>query len=159
MQLSKMLRHVLYDADQLVNLRDEVDFLHNYIDLMKIRVPGNVEVLEHFDIPSPCTTQIASMIFISLVENAFKHGISPTAPSYIHVSVVADEHQIVCEISNTYYPKTSKDQSGHGIGLQQVTRRLDLLYPDLYTWERGPSADGKYYQSKLIIHDTKLHHH
>ena len=77
----------------------------------------------------------------------------------IHVSVVADEHQIVCEISNTYYPKTSKDQSGHGIGLQQVTRRLDLLYPDLYTWERGPSADGKYYQSKLIIHDTKLHHH
>ena len=159
MHLSKMLRHVLYDADQLVNLRDEVDFLHNYIDLMKIRVPGNVEVLEHFDIPSPCTTQIASMIFISLVENAFKHGISPTAPSFIHVSVVADEHQIVCEISNTYYPKTSKDQSGHGIGLQQVTRRLDLLYPDLYTWERGPSADGKYYQSKLIIHDTKLHHH
>jgi len=159
MELSHMLRHILYDAKPLVNLKEETKFLHNYIDLMKIRVPANVKVEEHFDIPEPCTRQIASMVFISLVENAFKHGISPTEPSQIIVSVSADDEKIICEISNTNHPKTSKDQSGHGIGLQQVSRRLDLTYPGLYEWEKGPTPDGKLYISKLIIHDTQLHHY
>lgn len=159
LHLSKMLRHILYDTSQVINLDNEVDFLHNYIDIMKIRMPENVEVKEHFDIPSPCRIQIASMIIISLVENAFKHGISPTAPSFVHVSLVANEEQIVCEISNSYYPKSSKDQSGHGIGLQQVRSRLDLMYPDHYEWENGPTPDNQQYISKLTIHDTKLHYH
>ncbi len=157
--LSQMLRHILYDATPLVNLAEETKFIHDFINLMKLRLPSHVTVTERYDIPSPCHIQIASMIIISLVENAFKHGISPTSPSTIDVSIAADETQITCEIRNSNYPKTSKDQSGHGIGLQQVALRLDLTYSGRYEWEKGVTSDGTMYISKLTIHDTQLHHH
>ena len=83
------------------------------------------------------------MLFISLIENAFKHGVSPIEPSFIHITLEADEQQIVCDIQNSNHPKTAGDRSGHGIGLQQVQRRLDLSYYKQYTWQRGISEDGK----------------
>lgn len=91
------------------------------------------------------------MIFISLVENAFKHGISPTEPSFIHIRLEGDKHTITCDIENSNHPKTASDRSGHGIGLQQVQRRLDLSYPGHYQWQRGVSDDGKTYHSKITI--------
>ena len=92
------------------------------------------------------------MIFISLVENAFKHGISPTEPSFIHISMVeSDTHSITFSIENSNHPKTASDHSGHGIGLQQVQRRLDLSYPHRYTWQRGVSTDGNTYHSEITL--------
>ena len=95
------------------------------------------------------------MIFISLVENAFKHGISPTEPSFIHIRLEADQHTITCDIRNSNHPKTASDHSGHGIGLQQVQRRLELAYFKHHTWEKGPSADGKEYRAHIKITDWK----
>jgi LytS/YehU family sensor histidine kinase len=86
-----------------------------------------------------------------LVENAFKHGVSPTEPSFIHISIEADEQQMICDIQNSNHPKAANDHSGHGIGLQQVQRRLDLAYPGRYTWQRHISDDGKIYQSKITL--------
>ena len=150
-QLSKMLRHLLYDNEEpTVPLQDEVEFLENYVNLMRIRLPQSVEVSSTFNIQNP-QQRVAPMLFISLLENAFKHGISPTSPSFIHLQLTADKKQIVCDIENSNHPKTEKDRSGHGIGLQQVQRRLDLAYPDHYHWERGISADGKTYHSKITI--------
>ena len=150
-ELSKMLRHILYDYQQpTVPLKDEVEFLQNYINLMRIRLPNSVEVDAKFNVGNS-HLQIAPMLFISLVENAFKHGVSPTEPSFINISVSADEEQIVCDIQNSNHPKTAGDNSGHGIGLQQVQRRLDISYPNNYSWERGVSADGKTYYSKIVL--------
>ena len=153
-ELSKMLRHILYDNQQaVIPLRDEIAFLENYVKLMRIRLSQSVEVT--FNTPSDqYTDKIAPMIFISLVENAFKHGISPTEPSFIHIDISVQGYNITCDIRNSYYPKSSSDQSGHGIGLQQVQSRLDLLYPNHYTWEQGVSEDGKTYRSCLCI-DTR----
>lgn len=150
-QLSKMLRHLLYDNEQsTVPLKDEIDFLENYINLMRIRLPKTVDVT----LSVQCATyniSVAPVIFISLVENAFKHGISPTEPSFIHIVLTADEHHITCNIANSNHPKDAADQSGHGIGLQQVQQRLELAYPGQYTWVHGERDNGKTYQSIITI--------
>ena len=150
-ELSRMLRHILYDYQQpMVALKDEVAFIEDYVKLMRIRIPESVDITAQFSIPNP-QTEVAPMLFISLVENAFKHGISPTEPSYIHIRIEADEHRITCDIENTNHPKTAQDHSGHGVGLQQVERRLELAYPGRYQWERNLSDDGKVYHSKITI--------
>lgn len=151
-QLSKMLRHLLYDYEQpLVPLQDEVEFLQNYINLMRIRLPKNVDVSYQYHIGQHEQQLVAPMVFIPLVENAFKHGISPIEHSFIHVTIEADQQHIGCHIANSNHPKSANDHSGHGIGLQQVQRRLELIYPDGYTWHHGPSDDGKTYTSHIDI--------
>jgi LytS/YehU family sensor histidine kinase len=150
-QLSKMLRHMLYDnQEQYVRLSDEIQFLENYISLMKIRLSSNVDVKVEVDIPKK-PILVAPLIAVSLIENAFKHGVSPTEPSFIHIAIRATTEQVVCDIENSNHPKTEKDHSGHGIGLQQVQHRLDLSYPGHYTWNHGISNDGKSYRSVICI--------
>ena len=92
------------------------------------------------------------MIFISLIENAFKHGISPMEPSYINISISEDNDKIECTIRNSNYPKTRADKSGSGIGLEQVRKRLELVYPGIYKWDNHLSDDGKEYFSNIIIY-------
>lgn len=150
-ELSKMLRHMLYDnQEQMVSLSDEVQFLENYVNLMKLRLPTNVRVAFNVNLENT-DAKVAPLIFISLVENAFKHGVSPTKPSFIDINISADEQRLICFIENTNFPKSEQDHSGHGIGLQQVASRLELIYPQRYSWIKGPSADGKTYQSKIEI--------
>lgn len=150
-ELSRLMRHVLYDNQQpSVPLGDELEFIHNYIELMKIRLPQTVDV--QYRIPTAIPNRpIAPLVLISLVENAFKHGVSPTLPSYIHVTIEVDDDTTVCDIRNSNYPKTETDRSGHGIGLQQVRHRLDLAYPGRYTWQYGPTDNGNEYHSHIEI--------
>ena len=150
-ELSKMLRHILYDYQQTtVSLADEIEFLQNYVNLMRIRLQQSVDV--QFNISTLNTSvEIAPLLFISLVENAFKHGVSPSEPSFIHIHIESDEHKVVCNIQNSNHPKTADDNSGHGIGLRNVQRRLDLYYPDHYEWVHGPTADGTVFQSRITI--------
>jgi sensor histidine kinase YesM len=150
-QLSKMLRHMLYDnQESSVALSDELQFLENYISLMKIRLSANVDVTftHNVDVPG---VRIAPLIFISLVENAFKHGISPTEQSFVHIEINATDHDINCRIENSNHPKSNQDRSGHGIGLNQVQRRLDLAYPNHYKWVKGTNEDGTIYTSAIHI--------
>ncbi len=150
-QLSNMLRHMLYDnQEQLVSLADEVQFIENYINLMKIRLPQTVDVKFEKDLENP-NTKVAPLLFISLVENAFKHGISSTEPSFIHMSMTQKGNSLCVIIENSNFPKSEKDRSGHGIGLQQVQRRLDLAYYQQYEWTKGVSDDGTVYSSTIKI--------
>lgn len=151
-ELSKLLRHVLYENQQnLVPLYKEADFMRNYIELMKIRVTDNVKIDTNINIQPNDSTPVAPLIFISLLENAFKHGISPQGSGQIRVDLNQVNGDITCEIHNTCYPKRDNDKSGSGIGLEQVSRRLELMFPDRYTWEKGTTADGKEYYSRIII--------
>ncbi len=150
-QLSNMLRHMLYDnQEQLVSLTDEVKFLENYVSLMKIRLPKTVDVKLEKDIENP-NAKVAPLLFISLVENAFKHGVSSTEPSFIHMSMTQKGDSLCVIIENSNFPKSEKDRSGHGIGLQQVQRRLDLAYYEQYEWTKGVNDDGTIYSSTIKI--------
>ena len=150
-QLSNMLRHMLYDnQEQLVSLTDEVQFIENYINLMKIRLPKSVDVKLEKDLENP-HTKVAPLLFISLVENAFKHGVSSTEPSFIHMTMTQKGNSLCVIIENSNFPKSEKDRSGHGIGLQQVQRRLDLAYYEHYEWTKGVNDDGTVYSSIIKI--------
>lgn len=152
--LSKLLRHVLYDNQQTyVPLKQEADFIKNYVELMRIRLPQNVKLSIKINIIPDSDTLIAPLIFISLIENAFKHGISPTEDSFICIAIKEIEKGIVnCDILNSYFPKNKMDKSGSGIGLEQVSRRLNLLYPDNYEWHKGLRDGERVYFSILTIH-------
>ena len=151
-ELSKLLRHVLYENQQdFVPLSKEADFMRNYIELMKIRVTDNVKIDTNINVAPNDSTPVAPLLFISLIENAFKHGISPQGTGEIKIDLNQVNGDIICDIHNTCYPKRENDKSGSGIGLEQVGRRLELLYPDRYTWEKGKTEDGQEYYSKIII--------
>lgn len=151
-ELSKLLRFVLYENQQdFVPLYKEADFMRNYIELMKIRVTDNVKINTQIDVQPNDSTPVAPLLFISLIENAFKHGISPQGKGEINITLNQVNGDITCEIYNTCYPKRENDKSGSGIGLEQVSRRLELMYPDRYTWEKGTTLDGKNYYSKITL--------
>ena len=160
--LSKLLRHILYDNNQtFVPLVQEDDFMRNYVDLMRIRLSDNVELSTDFEILPNTSTRIAPLIFISLIENAFKHGISGDKPSFIRIKLKeldGGKVDFVCE--NSYFPKTESDKSGKGIGLEQVQKRLEMLYPNRYVWNTKVSDDT--YITHLTIntvatsYDTQL---
>ncbi len=151
-ELSKLLRHVLYEnKDQFTTLSKEMEFIRSYIELMRIRLSGNVTVETAYDLDANSKTPIAPLIFISLVENAFKHGISPTEPSYIKIRFTEVQGAVRCLIQNSNHRKVGYDKSGSGIGLEQVKKRLDLSYPGKYSWHYGLSNDGKEYSSSLEI--------
>lgn len=157
LELSAMLRHILYDNQmESVNLADEVKFMYSYINLMKIRIPQSASINVNVSIPKPCNVYIAPLIFISLIENAFKHGISTTAKSFINIDILASDKEITCCIENSNHPKQETDRSGHGIGLEQVSKRLELSYKGKYSWENGLKDNNNIYYSKITIYDTKL---
>ena len=151
-ELSKLLRYVLYENNnQFVPLQNEIDFIKYYVELMRIRVSETIDI--KINIGNLITTEklIAPMLFITLVENAFKHGISPVEPSFIHIDFRQDDtgERINCSIQNSYFPKDKTDQSGSGIGLDNLHRRLELLYLkefELYTGK----IDNTFY-SKIVI--------
>lgn len=155
-ELGRLLRHMLYDNQAtFVTLEKELDFVSNYISLMRIRVSENVKISVSLN-PGKKTLEISPLIFISLIENAFKHGISPTEESFISIAIHGhSDGKVVCEIMNSNHPKNHGDKSGNGIGLEQVKRRLELVYSDRYEWRRGISADGSSYTSILTI-QTKV---
>jgi LytS/YehU family sensor histidine kinase len=133
-----------------VVLQNEIQFLDNYVNLMRIRLSQNVDVTFEKDVEDPYA-KVAPLLFISLIENAFKHGVSPTEPSFIHIKMNQKGRELCFAIENSNHPKTSQDRSGHGIGLQQVQRRLDLSYAGRYEWTKGPTEDGKNYLSTIKI--------
>jgi two-component sensor histidine kinase len=154
-ELSKLLRHALYENQQdNVPLYKEVAFMRNYIELMKIRVTDNTTIETDFDIAPDDATPIAPLIFISLIENAFKHGISPVEHGFIKVMVAENDGNITCEIRNSNFPKRTNDKSGSGIGLEQVSKRLELMYKGHYVWDKGVSDDGKEYYSRIEIYNN-----
>lgn len=157
LELSGMLRHMLYDNQlEFVNLTDEVKFMHSYINLMRIRIANKCDINENVSIPEGSQVRVAPLIFISLIENAFKHGIAATGRSFINISISASKECIVCSIENSNHPKSDTDRSGHGIGLEQVEKRLQLAYPGKYSWEKGTKENNTIYYSKITIYDTTL---
>ncbi len=152
-ELSRLLRYLLYDnQSQFTPLSKETDFLNSYITLMRMRTAANVEINVRQNIPANCDIAIAPLLFISLVENAFKHGINLSEKSFINISLEATNDGVIdffCENSN--FPKNGKELSPGGIGLQNLQQRLNNLYPGRYHWQKGVSDDGTKYFSHLII--------
>ena len=154
--LSKLMRYFLYETnEEKVPLNKEIEFLNRYIDLMKLRFSDNTQVNTHFaaDIPP---VEVAPLLFIAIVENAFKHGVSATRPSVITFSLSVKPGEIVFTSDNKNYPKTSADKSGSGIGLENLKKRLELIYPNAHQLSTHIDEQDNYKLSlSITVNDTR----
>ena len=145
MQLSDLLRYAMYETNKpKVPLEGEVEFMRNYIDLMKLRTNEMTTVGEEIEMEDG-SLEVAPLLFISLIENAFKHGMNSNAPAVIKISLVQKGDTLVFSCDNTNNPKPTKDRSGSGIGLENTRRRLDLLYQGRYQWEQTITPENIYH--------------
>ena len=131
LELSKLMRYVLYEgAKQTVPLSRDIEFLNNYIRLMRLRYSDKVKI--DIDVPSVIPdTAIPPMLFITFVENAFKHGVSYQKESFIDIKINIDEQHINFTCRNNKHPESTAEQGG--VGLANVKQRLALIYRENYT--------------------------
>ena len=147
LELSKMMRYVLYESsNKTVSLSREIKFLINYIELMRLRYTDKVsiEVSMPGELPD---IEVPPLLFISFIENAFKHGVSYQKDSFIHVCMQVEDQQLLFQCSNSNWKKG--DGKHCGIGLENIRKRLRLLYGEDYVLSIEEVADC--YNVLLII--------
>ena len=148
-KLSDLLRYALYDSEaETVQLSSEIEFMDNYIDLMALRCNEQTKVEKDLQPPSR-PVEVAPLLFISLVENAFKHGVNARYPSFVKVAMRMEGDNLVFVCDNSLFVRQGTDHIGSGIGLENMKRRLELLYPGRYDYEQSTSDDTYHVQVTL----------
>lgn len=133
-RLSDLLRYAMYESSrESVPLEAEIDFLRDYISLMSLRCNNKTLINTNFEVDSKGVS-IAPLLLVSLIENAFKHGISSNRQSEISISLAEKDRGLTFDCVNTNHAKGEADRSGSGIGLANMRRRLDILYGGRYDW-------------------------
>ncbi|WP_299821723.1 histidine kinase [uncultured Pontibacter sp.] len=149
-KLSELMRYMLHESkDGKVELQKEVDYLQNYLDIYRLRFEDNFFV--HFTLQGHVNGQrVPSLVLIPFVENALKHGVVDDAATPISINLLLQNKELYFEVSN-HINKNQKDQTT-GIGLPNIRRRLDLIYPGKYELE--VQDDGQMYKTVLRLQDV-----
>ncbi|WP_153795747.1 sensor histidine kinase [Foetidibacter luteolus] len=151
MKLSHMIRYMLYekeDSNNRVSLQKEVDFLNSFIDLVKLRYDGGINI--NFSIEGNITHQrIPALLLFPLLENACKHGIldDPLKPVNIELAITGTQLKFTV---NNYINSYLKDKTG-GIGLENVKKRLELMYPGKHSIDIENSGGQFFVTIKLPL--------
>lgn len=142
LKLSEMMRYSIYESqNNLVPVEHEVEFLENYINLHKMRYHQSLDIEFNADIQEE-RLQVIPLLFIILLENAFKHGIEKLREhAYIRINMTANAEQLDFSIENNFEPGSIS--TPNSIGLKNLIRRLELAYPKSHTFELS-DADGVY---------------
>ncbi len=149
-ELSQLLRYMLYDNNEReVPLEKDLLFVKNYISLMRLRLNQLVTLTEDINEKEGKGKTIAPLLFISLIENAFKHGVSGDKTSFINISIKTDEETVICHVENSHFPKKENDKSCSGIGISNMIKQLDILYAGRYTFTTD-IKDNKYIAELMI---------
>jgi len=147
LKLSEIMRYMIYESnDSWVDLNKEVEYVQSFVELQKLRFKDGaaVEITINGEIDGQ---QIVPLILISFVENAFKHGVANDHEDPIKINIIANQKILHFSVSNKK-SKTNKDAMG-GVGLNNVERRLQLLYPDRYKLNIVNSAT--HYTTELML--------
>ncbi len=141
LKLSEMMRYTIYEGQKdFVPLQEEVAYLENYIALHKIRHHKTVDITFEHEIAGQM--MVAPLLFIILLENAFKHGVEKlTENAWVKIALQADDREIRFRIENNF-DKTDQPEAP-GIGLENLQRRLSLIYPEQHKLEVA-KGDGVY---------------
>lgn len=148
LKLSEMMRYSIYEGDkETVLLSEEIRYLENYIELHEMRYHKAIDV--QFNIELNDTNHgIMPLLFIILLENAFKHGVENLRDNaYVHINLIAKNNTIEFEIENNF--DASEETHEAGIGLNNLKRRLELVYPKKHTLTL--SKEATIYNAKLNI--------
>ena len=141
-QLSSIMRYMMAAAhENFTDVKKELDFIDNYWALQKVRLPErkDIEIIKNVDFDGQ-PTQIAPLLLISFIENAFKYGISIDHPCKIDLNLVVKNQELTMTISNIIQGNHSLEKK-NGIGVENTKKRLDLIYADKYTLKQTQNND------------------
>ena len=150
-KLSTLMRYNLHDSNEaFISIEKEIDYIEKYIALQKLRLNENNQLDVDIKLDTSVTQniKIAPLLLIPFIENAFKFGVSPSKETEIVIKIHVINNSIELETSNTFY-NNAVDRELKGIGLQNVKKRLNLLYPKQHTLTSNQS--GEKYFTHLII--------
>ena len=149
LKLSDLMRFTIYDSGkEKVQLKDEIHYLINYIELQTARYHKDIDVNFEKTIKNS-EVMVAPLLFIILLENAFKHGVEKaTENAFVHIQLIEDDNKISFTVKNNYDPEESSKESG--IGLKNLQDRLNLLYPNSH--KLCASSDENIYSTTLEIY-------
>ncbi|TDQ09279.1 sensor histidine kinase [Pedobacter metabolipauper] len=147
LKLSEIMRYMIYESnDSWVSLSKEIEYVQSFIELQKLRFKDGAAV--EFSLNGEIDDQqIVPLILISFVENAFKHGVANDPENPIRINIIANQKILHFSVTNKKN-KSNKDQMG-GVGLYNVERRLQLLYPERYKLNIVNSET--HYTSELML--------
>ena len=147
LKLSDMMRYSIYEGEkEVVTLKAEVDYLRNYIELHEMRYHKPIDV--KFEVEIEDNYKVMPLLFIILLENAFKHGIENlNKDAYVHVYINSKNNKVFFEIENNFDTTLAKEDNG--IGLKNLKRRLELVYPKKHTLSFSKTENV--YKAKLIL--------
>lgn len=159
-RLSTLMRYLLYETEQgQTSLKKEVEFIESYFTLMELRFSSKVKI--SVDVPEKIPDiQIPPMLFISFVENAFKHGVSYQEESYVLFKLSIENERLICTIKNSVHKsKELKDKKYSGIGLTNIRKSLALLFDKNFALDI--LEDEKNFEVKLTIpaYENKMYSH
>ncbi len=150
-KLSRLMRYLLYDSENgKTKLTKEIEFIKSYVDLMKLRLVSNVDIQLSFPDEIP-DVEIPPLLFVSLVENAFKHGISYQAESYIVIFMRIHENHLFFSIKNSRHKNLKSIDEG-GLGLKNLKKRLELIYGADFTLMSSENENSFETNIKLPIY-------
>ncbi|MES2480112.1 MAG: histidine kinase [Bacteroidota bacterium] len=132
-KMSNIMRYIMKSAEsQSENLNLAIDYLEDYLSLQEGRFQNTIQVIYKKNIPEN-TYQIAPLLLIPFVENAFKYGINPSEKAIISIEIFIKEGELFFEVVNQDYSKDIVVPASTGIGIANTRRRLDLIYPGRYS--------------------------
>lgn len=162
MELSNLMRYVLYEgAKPRTPLYKEIDFIASYVELMRKRYSSR-KVRISLELPEGNREHVflPPLLFISVIENAFKHGISYQNPSFVEIRLYMEKDTLHLDCVNSIHRRPPKDGRTGGVGLANLRQRLQLLYGDGFMLDIT-EKDGRTYHVNLIIpceYDTDTMH-
>ena len=137
-KLSNLMRYMLYESNnEKVPLNSEIEYIQSFIEIQKLRLAEEDDFIIHFNIEGDTNhIFIAPMLLIPFVENAFKHGINFKDSSIIKIELKLHENELIFSVFNSNYKvEHSLEKGRSGIGLENMRRRLELLYPNSHSLE------------------------
>ena len=160
-KFSDLLRYQLYECnEQQIPLSQELDYLENFIELGKLRQEQNIQVTTQIDQQHTGNLTIAPFILMPFIENAFKHvSQGQGQPNWIKMTLRFNKHLLHFDVSNsisTRWHSSTEFKHHRGIGLKNVKRRLDLLYPEKYELVINRRDDEFGISLRLNLYEPKV---
>lgn len=151
-KLSQVMRYMIYDCNhERVPLTKEIEYMQNYVDLERLRLNNQIPI--DLKISGDVgKVSVAPLILMTFLENAFKHGVTTSSDAWVNIALAVNDSQLVYTVENSKIEKAAIDNGGKsGIGLANVRRRLELVYPGQYTLNVDDSAERYYIELKINL--------
>ncbi|MGB6153215.1 MAG: histidine kinase [Pricia sp.] len=149
LKLSDLMRYNIYEGERKrVPLYEEVAYLKNFVELHRMRYHKDIDIRFDTSIEDE-TLEVMPLLFIILLENAFKHGVENLREeAYVHITLTTEKNHLIFEVENNFDPDELPEQ--RGIGIKNLNRRLDLAYPKRH--KLTLTSHDSIHRAKLELH-------